>query len=226
MVVIALLASCSVALLAVLFTATMVQRRGSVAYLGYVPLVDAHLGSQRPTPEDMAAMRPHSSLADRSSARIGWDGLAFYLTHGYFPTYLSLRQPFVPCYGVGNSMFLQRQVARLTGNPRLGECAYPFRLHESGFYASRYWTTIYPWIASDVTFPGVVVVMGLIGWLSGLAWLDVLGGRNPFAVALLGQLLVLLYYVPAHNKIMQTGEGVSAFVVLFGAWAYSRRSGT
>ena len=72
---------------------------------------------------DMEAMRPHGSLADRSGVRIGWDGLAFYLSQGYFATYLSLQEPFVPCYGVGISLFLQRQVARLTGNPRLGECA-------------------------------------------------------------------------------------------------------
>jgi len=67
-----------------------------------------------------------------------------------------------------------------------------------------------------------VLVLGAIGWLAGLVWMDVLGGRNPFAVALLGQLLVLLYYIPAHNKVMQTGEGISAFAVLLGAWLFAR----
>ena len=126
---------------------------------------------------------PHTGPTNRSptvpAARIGWDGFAGYLTHGYFAVYLSLQHPFVPCYGVGNSMFLQRQVARITGDETILRCAYPVRIHESGLYATRYWTTVYPWIASDVTFPGTVLVLAAIGWLSGLVWMDVLGGRNP-----------------------------------------------
>lgn len=213
----------SAVLLAALFSGTMVVRRGSFAYLGYLRPMGAYLGSRPPTPEDMAALRPHSLLAGRSTPEIGWHGLAGYLTHGYFAVYLSLQYPFVPCYGVGNSMFLQRQAARITGDEGILECAYPVRIHESGWYATHLWTTIYPWIASDVTFPGTVVVVGAIGWLSGLVWMDVLGGRNPVAVALLGQLLVILYYVPAHNKVMQTGEGIFAFAVLLGAWVFTRR---
>ena len=54
-------------------------------------------------------------------------------------------------------------------------------------------------------------------------WVDVLGGRNPYAVALLGQFLLMLYYFPAHNKNMQSGEGVLAFAVLLGAWLLMRR---
>ena len=87
----------------------------------------------------------------------------------------------------------------------------------------RYWATVYPWIASDVTFPGTVVVVALIGWMTARVWVDVLGGRNPYAVALLGQFLLMLYYFPAHNKNMQSGEGVAAFAVLLGAWLLMRR---
>ena len=69
-----------------------------------------------------------------------------------------------------------------------------------------------------MTFPGAVSVVGVIGWLAGRVWVDVLGGRNPWAVALFGQVLLMLYYFPAHNKIMHSGEGVAAFAVLLGAW--------
>ena len=155
--------------------------------------------------------------------RVGADGLAFYLTHGYYAVHLSLHQPFLPCHGVGHSLFLPRQMVRLTGNLRYGYCAYPARLRYDGWYVRSVWTTIYPWIASDVSFPGTVLVVGLLGWLSARVWLDVLGGRNPIAVAMLGQLLILLYYVPAHNKVMQTGEGAFAFGALVIAWVLTRR---
>jgi lipid-A-disaccharide synthase-like uncharacterized protein len=85
------------------------------------------------------------------------------------------------------------------------------------------WATIYPWIASDVGFPGTVAVMFLIGLLLGRVWVDVLGGQNPWAVMLLGQILLLMYYIPAHNKVMQAGEGVVAFWVLGLAWVLAGR---
>jgi hypothetical protein len=160
----------------------------------------------------------------RSEAEIGADGLAAYLTQGYFAVYLSLHEPFVPCYGVGHSVFLQRQVSRVTGNPRFLDCAYPLRIQSSGWRATGFWATIYPWIASDVTFPGTVLAVLLIGWLAGRVWLDVLGGENVPAVAMLGQILLLLYYFPAHNKVMHSGEGVFAFSVLLAVWVVSRQT--
>jgi hypothetical protein len=144
-------------------------------------------------------------------------------SQGYFAVYLSLQAPFVPCYGVGNSVFLQRQLTRISGNRRFIECTYPMRIETSGWKASNYWATIYPWIASDVTFPGTVLVVLMIGWLTGRVRLDVLGGENLFAVALLGQVLVLLYYFPAHNKVMHSGEGIFAFAVLLLAWIVFRQ---
>ena len=213
----------SAVLLAVLFTGTMLQRRGSYTSIGYIPGMNAYLGTAPPPRPTPGSAQPGSPHAGHSAAKIGFDGLAAYLTQGYFAVYLSLQEPFVPCYGVGNSLFLQRQVARLSGNDQILKCPYPVRIEGRGFYAMRYWQTVYPWIASDVTFPGTVVVVALIGWMTARVWVDVLGGRNPYAVALLGQFLLMLYYFPAHNKNMQSGEGVAAFAVLLGAWLLMRR---
>ena len=120
-------------------------------------------------------------------------------------------------------MFLQRQMARLTGNQRFLECSYPVRIEKRGWSASVYWATIYPWIASDATFPGTVAIVFLIGWLSARVWLDVLGGQNPFAVGLLAPVLLMLYYFPAHNRMLQTGEGVVAVPALLLAWLLTSR---
>ncbi len=205
----------SVVLFVVLFTATMNQRSGSFAKFGAIPGIGAELSAGDVDGGPMAS-------APRSAARVGADGLAGYFTQGYFAVYLSLKEPFVPNFGVGNSMFLQRQVARVVG-PDFLDRPYPARIQRAGWNAYGYWATIYPWIASDVTFPGTVIVMFAIGWLAGRVWLDVLGGQNAFAVAFFGQLLILLYYVPAHNKVMHSGEGVVGFWVLLAAWAFARR---
>lgn len=214
-----------------LFTASMNARTGSFARYGSLPGIKAELAATVEAREESAAARagqaaaatpPGSLSQNRSAVRIGADGLAGYLTQGYFAVYLSLQEPFVPGYGVGNSVFLQRQAARLTGNPELLTRSYPDRLAHRGWNAYGYWASIYPWIASDVTFPGTVLVVLVIGWLAGRVWLDVLGGSNPLAVALLGQVLILLYYFPAHNKVMHSGEGVLAFWGLLVAWGVTR----
>jgi hypothetical protein len=225
----------SIALFAALFAATMNQRAGSFAKYGSLPGIGAQLatdvksasGAAAPPVASTTATAPvgpaSAAPAERSAARIGADGLAGYLTQGYFAVYLSLQEPFVPTYGVGNSMFLLRQAARIVGDPTILKRPYPERIQRHGWNAYGYWATIYPWLASDVTFPGVVLVVFAIGWMAGRVWLDVLGGANPFAVVFLGQILILLYYFPAHNKVMHSGEGVLAFWVWLAAWALLRR---
>ena len=86
-----------------------------------------------------------------------------YLTQGYFALYLALDKPFVPTFGVGNSFFLVRQAARIPGLEDLDQQPYPMRIEENGWDAYAFWSTIYPWIASDVSFPGTLVVVFLIG---------------------------------------------------------------
>jgi hypothetical protein len=90
----------------VFFAASMAQRAGSYAKSGSMDGIGARLAS----PGD----RQNPAGPSRSMLRIGADGLAAYLSQGYHAVYLSLQEPFVPCYGVGNSVFLQRQVTRLS----------------------------------------------------------------------------------------------------------------
>jgi hypothetical protein len=207
----------SAALFASFFAASMAYRQGSYVRNGAIDGIGATIA-----PPEQPAATGNGGSPDRSVARIGVDGLAVYLTQGYHAIQLAMREPFVPCYGVGHSVFLQRQMVRVTGSNYFIECPYPVRIEHRGWRATVFWASIYPWLASDVTFPGTVIVLGLIGWLAGRVWLDCLAG-NPIAVAFLGQLLILLYYVPAHNKVMHSGEGVAAFIAWLGLWLLSSR---
>jgi hypothetical protein len=149
-------------------------------------------------------------------------GLDIYLTQGYYALSLSLQEPFVPMYGVGNSMFLYRQAARITGNPRIGELPYPVRIEKYGWDAEGLWSSIYPWIASDVSFPGTIVVVFLVGRLFALSWLDTLGGGNPFAVVMFSIFVIMLFYFPANNQMLQSGEGLTAFWGTLILWQRTR----
>ncbi len=149
-------------------------------------------------------------------------GMDIYLTSGYYAVSLSLHEPYVPMFGIGNSTFLSRQTARFIGDSGVPNRSYPVRIEKYGWDSVGLWSTIYPWIASDVSFPGTILIVYLIGKLFALSWLDTLAG-NPFAVVLFAQFLIMLFYFPANNQLLQSGEGFTAFWVTLILWWRSRR---
>jgi len=150
-------------------------------------------------------------------------GFISYLTQGYYGLYLSLEKPFVPMFGVGNSMFLYFNAIKITGMKEIAEMPYPMRIIEDGWDGMRQWSSIYPWIASDVSFLGTIIVVFFIGRLFASAWVDTLRGINPYAVAVFTQLLIMLFYFPANNQVLQTGEALFGFYGLLLFWLFTRR---
>jgi len=149
-------------------------------------------------------------------------GATSYVTQGYFALYLSLKEPFVPMFGVGNSLFLTQQAVRITGNPKIADMSYPSRIQKYGWDALGRWSSIYPWIASDVSFPGTIVVVFLIGRFFAIAWFDALSSRNPYAFGMVALFAIMLFYFPANNQTTQFGEGFTAFWGILAAWLLTR----
>jgi hypothetical protein len=203
----------------VFFSATMNAREGSYAKLGSMQDIQASSRLIEGGPPAGVGVAPGAAPAP---AVVAINGFSAYLTQGYYAVGLALEEPFVPMWGVGHSVFLTRQAVRLTGDTSILERPYPVRIEKRGWHSSVYWATIYPWLASDVGFLGVIVVVFLIGRLFARVWIDLLGGQNPFAVALFGQLVLMLYYFPAHNRVLQIGEGVAAFWGLLLLWWLGR----
>ena len=149
-------------------------------------------------------------------------GLDIYLTSGYYALSLSMREPFVPMFGIGNSTFLYRQAARVTGDENIVKNPYPVRIEKYGWDSEGLWATIYPWIASDVSFPGTILVIYCIGRFFALSWIDTLAAKNPFAIVMFSQFLIMLFYFPANNQLLQSGEGFTAFWVTLILWWRTR----
>lgn len=154
--------------------------------------------------------------------QVGVAGLSSYITQGYYALYLALDEPFVPMFGVGYSQFLFRQVARIVDTPEILDLPYPVRLQKYGWDAYGHWSTIYPWLASDLSFPGTILAMFFIGYLFAMAWLDTLNRLNPFAVVMFSQFLIMLLYFPANNQLLQGGEGLVAFWSTLILWLLTR----
>jgi hypothetical protein len=144
----------------------------------------------------------------------GFLALANYLTTGYYGLSLSLDREHRPMYGFGNSIFLTRNFERFSNDDNFGARSLPVIISEKdGFRYPILWCTAYPYFLNDLGQIGTIALMFGFGALLALTWLDMLGGRNPYAVVMFWMMAVLVFYLPATNRMLQDGEGVVAFYV-------------
>ena len=156
--------------------------------------------------------------------RAAFLGLSINQTHGYYALSMALDKPFRPSWGLGHSAFLQLVVERLTGTDDPTPDSYPDRLaREDGWHKTVFWHTTYTWFASDVTFPGTLVLVFFLGRLFAATWLDSLRGQNPYALGLFLLVVTILYYLPTNNIVLGFAEGWAGFWGLLGLWAATRR---
>jgi hypothetical protein len=190
----------------------------SLRYSAASPTFNPMIG-QFPDPDHpIVQMVPESKQALVMSA-------ITYVTHGYYGLSIALEKPFVGiCFGVGNSSFLMRNFVRMTGFSNLYDRSYDFRLiTEDNYPVGRYWITIYPWIASDTTFIGSLIVMFIIGRLFAQSWLDAVRANNPAALIAFGLLAHLIYAFPMNNPLQDGGAITRTYFWLILWWIMRRR---
>jgi len=193
------------------FSSGMIGRSGGQM----VPLYDG--GSGVLADEDSVFLRFLPESAKGSAA-----ALISYASQGYYALSLALEEPFVPCYGLGNSYFFTNLSRRFLGPGTISDRTYPARLETYGWDRFGKWHTFYIWMASDVTFPGTLVVVLLIGRLFAVVWLDVVRGENPFAIALFGLVVEMLLYFPANNQVLAFATSATPFMVMLVLWLVTR----
>ncbi|MGA5301792.1 hypothetical protein ACPCHT_17820 [Nucisporomicrobium flavum] len=136
-----------------------------------------------------------------------------YPTHGYLGLSFNLGTPFSWSRGLGSS-----PAAAMFAEQNLGikpEPTYPERTeYRTWWPAQRYWATIYPWLASDLTFPGALLFMGLAGWLFASSWHRSISTRRIVPILMFCQLCILILYVPANNQLGMTLESIVGMATL------------
>lgn len=149
-----------------------------------------------------------------------------YVTHGYKGLDLAMQQPFEPTWGLGFSEFGRHNVLRLVGQADreddVVDRTYAGQI-DKDWDVGQLWGTFFIHPASDIGFPGTVVLLGLIGFLFGLSWRDTLVRRDPLACGVFFHLCILVMYLPANNQLFQGGELAIGFTVLTTVWLWRRR---
>lgn len=147
-----------------------------------------------------------------------------YLCQGYKGMDMALSSSFDFGYGLGHSLFLSRiadeflntDIIALTYNMK-NELKY-------GWSRESCWNSFYVWMANDVTFIGVIVIMFLYGILLAATWIDTTVKDNFFAGVLFVLLCCEIMWIPMHNFLGAFIEYVGAFWLALFFYLFSKTS--
>lgn len=152
----------------------------------------------------------------------GFSVMIAYPTHGYQGLAYNLETPFEWSRFQGASRALDSYLAQYGLSESRYSTSYPARTEErTGWPAGQYWATIYPWVASDFTFVGAVLLMAVLGWWLSRWYRESLRG-DVISLLLFSQLIFLIAYIPANNQIGLSRPNLICFVSLLVVYAITR----
>ncbi|WP_284186357.1 hypothetical protein [Zoogloea oryzae] len=188
------------------FTEGQVTREGSAAVSG----VSTSLGAYS------------EYNIDDGPLLVFYSAITTYLTQGYRALDLSMHEPFVFTWGVGNSTFLARQADRVLGSS-IQDNTYPARIEKYGWDRYVQWSSFYLWWASDLTYIGVGILMFVLGFLYSSIGNTLLTKGDAASILLFAYLIIVFFYLSANNQVMQSGESVVGFFSLMIPYFIKRR---
>ena len=132
-----------------------------------------------------------------------------YPSHGYLGLSYNLKTDFVFSYGAGFSQAFESYRYQFFGGINNFSLTYPARTEVlTGWPAGMYWSTAFPWFASDITFIGVVLLMFVVGFVFSRIWLSCIIRRDIVSIAILGQLFMFIAFLPANNQVLMQRQGL------------------
>lgn len=190
----------------VFFAYGQMHREGSGAPIGYLPSADIYSALDPRDPDSIVA-KYFFVLINQSTS---------YLAQGYYGASLAFAQGIDDLmFGFGHSDFLFRNIVKVS---ELGDLAGPVIYvveRDNGWLHGNYWFSIIPWIASDVGFSGVPLVLFGLSALYATCLRAYLARRDRLSLLVVYCLFFMFAYFPANNYIVQSGEGfVSAYFVI------------
>lgn len=153
------------------------------------------------------------------------NNVSFYVSHSYYRLNKAMNMPFKGVgFGLSNSYFIMDNIESLTGWSGPKNISYGVRLDQGiGSGYGLYWSTFYTWIASDVTFPGTLIVVFFIGYFFSLALRDSLYNLNPLSVTVFCSLFYFIFHF-AFNNPLQDGAGLTTYFFLPFIWLIFRKT--
>jgi hypothetical protein len=150
-----------------------------------------------------------------------YTSLSNYACHGYYGLALALTCEWKPTYGFGTALWTLFALDQCFPSNTIVERSIPYQVEVKYHYRMYiFWHTIYPWIASDFSFFGALIFVGLMGRYFAMTWFETLTLRNVLAPALAFQLFIGLIFISANNQMLQAYPGWFGFVPAFLIWFF------
>jgi len=127
-----------------------------------------------------------------------------YVSMGYFGLAKCLELPFEWTYGMGHSRALTSYVDQYFGYDSENKNYLIRNERKTGWPAGMFWSTVFPWLASDLTFPGVALFMFFVGAFFCTVWKRFLIHRDFISLVVLCQITIFIIYIPANNQLFQS----------------------
>lgn len=140
-----------------------------------------------------------------------------YLTQGYYGLSLTLDEPFIPMFGIGNSYFLLSNIEELL-DIDLWQYTYQARIAYKGWSPFLNWHSIYAWLANDVSFLGVLILMYILGKYFALVYYRAVVYKDPITSVLFCLLIMSFFYFSSNNQVLSHPTTFMAFWALNIFW--------
>lgn len=143
--------------------------------------------------------------------------LISYFTQGFYGLSLAFQVPFEWSFMLGSVRGLNSIISQIFSFvPDMVKLTYPLRAGVTfGVDGLANWYTIFPWIASDLTFVGALIYMAIVAWLFMRCWIQSVEYDNPIAFTLLVLLMIQYIFVIANNQLfVQRGESLATVCLM------------
>lgn len=126
-----------------------------------------------------------------------------YLCQGYNALNISMSDIGIlpPTFG-GSSMATWLYLDRFLGYNPIPNTYMAILESNYGIDKYQYWHSMYLWLANDVTFIFVPLVVFFIGFYFGRAWKDAINKANPWVYPVLGYMIIMVFYFFANNQVI------------------------
>lgn len=146
---------------------------------------------------------------------LGFFSILGYPSHGYIGLSFNIDRDFVFSYGAGFAPAFESYRFQYLGGENNLLLTYPYRTEAAtGWPAGMYWSTAFPWFASDLTFFGVLPFMFIMGDFFARTWISCLRNMDIVALGALGQLFIFVAFLPANNQVLMSRQGLCSVTVL------------
>ena len=147
--------------------------------------------------------------------------IEFYVCQGYSALGYSLTCPWKWTYGFGHSLSMLVAVERKFPELQVLNRSFPGQIEKKyGYPIMTHWHSIYPWLASDLSFAGVLVFILFLGRYLCMTWIDSISRANIVSPTLCFLFCIACFFIPCNNQIMQSTNYEFAFILLFLIWFF------